>query len=770
MGLIESVLWVLFVGVMIFAFVRESSVRNEKPAVAIEAFGPLLVFSIFVTPTQVFTYFENHGGFWLEWSPYFSIVVICALILFFKATVGFRRFPKLFPINKLLFLGITASLLAFTLISLRQLEELHASDTLEVVNWNSNIAALVTIALVSVLIILLGSSLQRISLQLGWLLQIPLTILIITSILSAPWGSTLRGIGNKSVLVLVTLTIVFTSILWRYLVVRPEINDGLFKRSFEKPFYKALLMGIAILLALRIDAISSVYSSYYHVGFFSGPIQTIRSGGIVLWDTPSLYGNLNLILASWIPISDSRTVFFVFQALLIIFVYCAVLALLSKRFLNRQTFLTAGTIFLIALFFADPRLIGPQAFPSGSVIRFGPSMLLLVWLSSQQLIHNIYSRKTRLITAVIFVIGVAWSAESMVYIVFIFGTWNLAAFALSETGHKRDVLRNVLAPIIGYSIALSIFFVGVFSIKRKLLNHHFPDWSLFLVLPIEFVKGYFSAPQIILSPVWLFVGLLAFVISILMCETKQTDIVQILERAVLGAVAGGILGWGTYYVGRAIAENIVSLYPQFVLCALLTISVVKRTSQGSSALLSGLRNWLKQSTLVLCVVAMSTVTIAIVGQVGFVSNIIHFRFLPQEIKYDESILVSGDIVSVLTLTHSKLVEKGVTVKLPIILISDDRQEFRLPLDDDLEAFYDVEKSWLPVPLSLLEEPIPTALRRELIGRFVTRSQTNGVLVSNKLTSDPGQIVEWLNVLQPYYSCLDVVNNSKYQTVYCEFRQ
>ena len=770
MGLIKSVLWVLFVGLMIFAFIRESSVRNQKPVVAIEAFGPLLVFLIFVTPTQVFTYFENHGGFWLIWSPYFSIVVICALTLFFKATVGFRRFPKRFPINGLLFLGIAASLLAFTLISSRQLEKLHASDTLEVANWRSNIAALLTIALVSVLVILLGSSLQWKSLQLGWLLQIPLIVLVVASILSAPWGNTLRGIGNKSVLVLVTVTVVFTSILWRYLVVRPEINDVLLKRSFEKPLYKSFLMGIAILLALRIDAISSTPSYYYHVSYFSPVVQTIRSGGMLLWDTPSQYGYLNLLLPSWIPISDSRTAFLVFQAMLLIFVYCAVLALLSWRFLNQWTFLTAGTIFLIALFFADPRLIGPQAFPSASVVRFGPSMLLLAWLSSQQLIHNIYSRKTRFITAVIFAVGVIWSVESMLYIVFIFGTWNLATFALSETDRKRDVLRKVLAPIIGYSIALSIFLVGSVSIKRMILNHHFPDWSLFWVAATEYAQGFASATGGILSPVWLFVGLLTFVVSIVMCETKQTDIVQILERSVLGAVAGGILGWGTYYAGRALADNIVALYPQFVLCALLTISVVKLTSQGSSALLPGLCNWLKQSTLVLCVVAMSMVTIAIVGQVGFVSNILNFRFLPQEIEYDESIYASRDLVNVLTLTHSKLVEKGVTVKLPIILISRDQEDFRLPLDDDLETFYDLEKSWLPGSMDFLQVVITKNIREKLIGRFVTRSQTNGVLVSNKLASSPGRFAEWLNVLQPYYSCQDVVNNSEYQTVYCEFRQ
>lgn len=768
MGLIESVLWVLFVGLIIFAFVRESSVKSEKQVLATDAFAPLIIFLFFVTPTLVFTYFENRSGFWLEWSPYFSIVVICALVLFFKATVGFRRFPKRFPINKLLFAGIAACLFAFTLISSRQLEKLHASDTLEVANWRANVIALVTIALVSVCVISLGSSLQKRRFQLDWLLQFPLIVLIVTSILSAPWGNTLRGDANKSVALLVTVTIVITWIMWRCLVVEPGINDGLFKSPLRRPFYKSVLIGSSIALALRIDAISSTPASYQHISYFSGVVQTMRSGGMLLWDTPSQYGYLNLVLSSWIPISDSRTAFLVFQALLLIFVYCAVLALLSQRFFNQWIFLTAGTIFLIALFFASPRLIGAQAFPSTSVVRFGPSMLLLAWLSSQKLIHNIHSRKTRLITAVVFAIGVVWSAESMVYIVFIFGTWNLAAFALSETARKRDVLRNVLAPIIGYSIALSFFLVAFVSIKRMIVNHHFPDWSLFLLAASKYAQGFYSAPQVILSPVWLFVGLLAFVVAIFTCETKQADIDEILERAVLGAVAGGLLGWGTYYVGRSLPENFVALYPQFVICALLTISVLKRTSQGSSALLPGLRNWLKQSTLVFCVVAMSTVTIAIVGQVGFVSNIANFRFLFQEVKYEESIYDPGDLSNVLTLTRLKLVERGVTVKLPII--SEDREGFRLPLDDDLEAFYDVEKSWLPVPLALLEEPIPTAIRRELIGRFVTRSRTNGVLVSNKLTSYPGRFAEWLKVLQPYYLCQDIVNTSNYQTVYCEFRE
>jgi len=75
-----------------------------------------------------------------------------------------------------------------------------------------------------------------------------------------------------------------------------------------------ILLIISFFLALRSDSLF-LGSSEYHWSFFIGVIQTIRSGGELLWSAPSQYGFLNILLPSFLPWS-SRNSFFIFQAIL----------------------------------------------------------------------------------------------------------------------------------------------------------------------------------------------------------------------------------------------------------------------------------------------------------------------------------------------------------------------------------------------------------------------------------------------------------------------
>ena len=735
--------------------------HNEK----IQNIGPILIPLFFVLPIYAFKYFVDSGGFWGIWSPYFTILLISSSALAVKT---FSKLEKFRTLNFLRpFFGVIVFLCAavFYKIAFSQLNAVHLQIKTDLANWDGT---LVIVSVAAVCGVVLATVNMSRSFRINWVIHLPLIFLVVISVLSAPWGNFLVGMTKESVLFPLVFTFFTTGMFWKYLILTPNNPGTLVDEKLRRKYSIGSLLTIATLLSLRIDAVKSIPGSYFHLGYFSGVIQTIRSGGMLLWDTPSQYGYLNLVLASWVPVSDSRTALLVFQALLLVFVFSTVILTLSQRFSNPWAFLTSGAVFLVALYFADPHLEGPQPFPSSSVVRFGPSIVLVAWLSSRRIIHEIQSRNTRWMTAGIVAIGIVWSAESLVYVAFIFSAWCVSAVALADKSQVKSISRTVLGPIIGHVVAGCSLLVGVITLKRLIINHQFPDWTLFLTAPMKFAQGFGSMPQKINSPVWLFVGLVAFVSCIILVEPKQTEISEIMERAVLGAVIGGLLGWGTYYTGRAVAENIVAMYPEFVLCALLVVSVVMRTNQDSDSLLSGFHNWLKQSTLVLCVVAISVVSVAIVGQSGFVGNIANFRFMPQDLRYDKSIYASPDLRSALLETREKLIDDGFDGRVSIVF--EGWAGIMPQLDSDLSHFYEVEKNWIPVPLALLEEPIPKDVRQRLISRFVTHNQKSGVLILDKLSSFPDRFVEWLNVLKPYYSCHDVVNNSKYQSVYCEYRQ
>ncbi|MGI9043930.1 MAG: hypothetical protein ACR2GK_07360, partial [Gemmatimonadaceae bacterium] len=49
---------------------------------------------------------------------------------------------------------------------------------------------------------------------------------------------------------------------------------------------------------------------YYHWGFFIGPIEQLRQGGTLLWDTPSQYGFLSILIPALLPGSAWQSFWF----------------------------------------------------------------------------------------------------------------------------------------------------------------------------------------------------------------------------------------------------------------------------------------------------------------------------------------------------------------------------------------------------------------------------------------------------------------------------
>lgn len=149
---------------------------------------------------------------------------------------------------------------------------------------------------------------------------------------------------------------------------------------------------IFYLFARRTDSLAVIGSSY-HWEYFVGPIRAIKNGGIPLWDTPSQYGFLNVVIPALLPIHSAWKAFYWFQSALY-FISAGLIYLTLTRSLRINR--SAACVLSIATFFlAFPTpLIGPAPFPSSSSARFFPCYVML-FLAAECFLQN---RKCRVLS------------------------------------------------------------------------------------------------------------------------------------------------------------------------------------------------------------------------------------------------------------------------------------------------------------------------------------------------------------------------------------
>jgi hypothetical protein len=68
------------------------------------------------------------------------------------------------------------------------------------------------------------------------------------------------------------------------------------------------------LLSLRADGLLTHPSAEFHWAFFAGPAELVRQGGWLLWDVPSLYGYLNIVLVAALPFGSTWQSLFILNA------------------------------------------------------------------------------------------------------------------------------------------------------------------------------------------------------------------------------------------------------------------------------------------------------------------------------------------------------------------------------------------------------------------------------------------------------------------------
>lgn len=531
-----------------------------------------------------------------------------------------------------------------------------------------------------------------------------------------------------------------------YLTCKSIMRPSDSRVAFSRRWIALLMILTSLLLAFRIDGLETE-GAWFHVSYFSGVVQGVKSGGLLLWDTPTQYGFLNLLIPALIPGLAAERSFLWFQALLLCGVATATLGSIW-RLASRRGGVLLGSIFLVMFFFADPSLVGPQPFPSSSVMRFGPSLLLLLLLNVRdQTKVRILSRDITL--AFVVATAVLWSFESAFYSSMIFGMWTFARTTSSIRRNERLWIQ--LRPQV-FSVLSTVTLIVLYSLYVLATVGGFPNWRWFYLPASKFAAGFGQLPTDIWGAVWL---ILVSILGCLLLVINASD----SQRASCFASVGALLGWLTYYVGRSHSSNIIAMLPLiFVAVVIPTLKVASNYSKLQNHSVLELKKVVSVPLSV--IVVLSGVVVAEVMANPLLPAVVaRARPLPLQAVYEPAASFPNSLEQLL-----------VSVELKRIPVAYQGYLGMLPqLPESLRNRVDPEGTWLPLPLGLLEEPIPDSVRSQMLERRFKREPMSGYFIWHKSMSHPGRAELWLAEIAKTHDCRVTAEDADWQISECLVR-
>lgn len=514
-----------------------------------------------------------------------------------------------------------------------------------------------------------------------------------------------------------------------FLVINAFLNNN--QKVKNKVFYAIFIFTLAFsfLFAFRSDSINQIEGSGFHWGYYTGVINTIKSGGTLLYDTPSQYGFLNILLPSLLTFESNRQSFYVFQSILFIVLFI-LLSIIFYRYSNKRISLFLLVTTFLAFYLADPELIGPQLYPSSSLVRFFPSVITLLWFFylDNTGSNKYLNRKVRIIESLLLLLSALWSFESFLYSV------SILSFAFIFR-----ILHNNLRKLLSfYTLLLSqlLLFLIILVFLFYIFTSKWPDLNLFLMYSFEYAQGFGSYPLSISSPIWIFPIIVLFIIILKKSDYGYTSIFRY-------ASMGAILGWSTYFIGRSVPDNIIALTPEIVLILVINYMLTQDLQ-------------LKKFVALPISIYFFILSANIILSPTLVNKAINLRF------YSNSI--SNPINANLELNNIFKSLDSDYKNLPIVYNG------HLGLVPNIEGIKisNIERTWLPAPSALLQEPILPQVQEKILERFIMSNKfERGILVLDKQNSFPERYLFLKSSIQDFYSCAKIVETDGWLLEVCD---
>jgi len=519
-------------------------------------------------------------------------------------------------------------------------------------------------------------------------------------------------------------------------------------------FFSLYTFIFSVWLSFRIDSMNNIPGSYFHVGYYSEVVKTLNSGGTLLWDTPSQYGFLNILFLSVLPFEDSRQSVYMGQSILMLLTVSSVIYLFYGLMRYSKFFLIASSFFLLIFFFADPELIGPQPYPSSSAMRFGPSILFLVVLLMTLLGHRKRDFSYQRLYFPIFTgvyLGALWSAEALLYSLSITGFVfiGLLAIWIHEKGLTLRIFCKRLSWFLLW-IFTSLLGAWLSAATYTLLKvGELPDLQMHVMFASKYSQGFGSVPLQIANPAWI-IGL---VITLALFVLRKSLSIENNQSVTIStsALVGGLTGWLTYYLGRAVPDNFIAEYPLVVFCLLVIVYISYQLLDiGKDSAVLKLNSWAIAATFIGIILAST------MSQPRFVGTVLSTQSLNKPVA-TSTVEANSNMVELLS---------DITVNSRKSIVFEGWAGVLPGLPDDLKNRVITNKVWLPSPIGLLEDPIPLKIRSQTLNRFIENNLSSGYLLSANKDSFPERHTQLLSILKSKYNCKIVGSNDEYTLYFC----
>ena len=287
---------------------------------------------------------------------------------------------------------------------------------------------------------------------------------------------------------------------------------------------------------------------FLHWSVFIGPAEMVRQGGWLLWDVPSQYGFLNILLLSTLPAKSIWQALYIIDSFLYLFVSTILFLFLRswRSGIINYVFsflITLASTFMLTGWAVD--LSGPHLLPSTGPFRFAWCYVLLLILFWHYKANSPTNRPLWLGT-IAWLAGTLWSFESALYCA---GIW-LPAYCyiiLERTilpgwrNHTETVQAKAALWLLLPSGVL-IVAIGAIIVFYRLQLGHLPDWFMFVEYSLAFRDGFGALPIDPAGGVWILVlvFLLLSTTLALSCETIFTPYPPRRRLGILGGVMDNV--------------------------------------------------------------------------------------------------------------------------------------------------------------------------------------------------------------------------------------
>ena len=474
-------------------------------------------------------------------------------------------------------------------------------------------------------------------------------------------------------------------------------------------------LAIAALVAFSFRTYPIV--ELYHWGFYIGPIEQLRQGGLLLWDTPSQYGFASILIPTALP-GSAWVSFWFFQS--VIFAVTSILMYWAFRRLGSQWIhgLFSFAITFTTLFFRprDQFLILPaQMTPSGGPVRFVWCFVLLAFIANYY-----FSRPgsfTRRFFAVggtlIWVASILWAAEAAIYCSAIWFS-AYAVFLAQQASSRREggIENRSGAPTsLASPRAARDAFAGVvvlITLIYRVFLGIAPDFRGYIEYALLYSSAGFGALPVDPSgSVW-YLLLLFFTISTIAAMYLSMDR-RDPRLVVLAGLWGGAWSVGSYFAGRSHPVNALSLLPLLLYSMAIGLRLANRDR---------IRRWHRVVSVALVPAFVMPIVLTL-GHAGFPAAMAERQLSPSRI--------TEQIPTMEPSLYELLAKSGARSTDSFVRIGDGRLMLPAWPAESAASRELSARSWLPKPFEIIGSLSPER-RQTYIDRDARSIPSDGWLI------------------------------------------